>query len=170
MKKIIFLFILFFYGMFAAQENYEINTLGVGPYKIFMKAVDAEKISQRNLFVNNDTKEKNIVNYFGENIELQIQHIVLNENERDVKCVISASSKSKKFKTKEGLGVGNSKEEIIETYKVFSNFSFNQAWDYEKNSYSDTISEFNINNIETGTVLTFKIENNIVTEVVVNIH
>ena len=49
MKKLTFLFILIFFGMISAQENFELTTLRIGAYKIFMKADDAEKLAQKKL-------------------------------------------------------------------------------------------------------------------------
>ena len=49
MKKLTFLFTLLFFGMISAQENFELTTLRIGAYKIFMKADDAEKLAQKKL-------------------------------------------------------------------------------------------------------------------------
>ena len=35
--------------MISAQENFELTTLRIGAYKIFMKADDAEKLDQKKL-------------------------------------------------------------------------------------------------------------------------
>ena len=169
MKKLIFLFTMFLFSMFPTQENFEVNTLGIGPYKVFMKAIEAEKISNKNLTVFEEFDKKNSVILLGEIIEIQVQNIYLDENETNAKCIISISTQSKKFKTKEGLGVGDTKEKLIETYKKFSNFSYNQAWDFNTNKYSTTISEFNIIDLENGTSLSFKIQNNIVIEIKVSV-
>lgn len=170
MKKLIFLFTMFLFSMFSAQENFEINTLGIGPFKIFMKAIEAEKISNKYLAVFEEFDKKNSVSLMGENIEIQVQNINLNEKETNVKCIMSISTKSKKFKTKEGLGVGNTKEQLLERYKDYPNFSYNQAWDFNTNKYSTTISEFNIIDIENGTNLSFIIQNNTIIEVKVSFH
>jgi hypothetical protein len=57
MKKLTFLFTLLFFGMISAQENFELTTLRIGAYKIFMKADDAEKLAQKNYkFLKNGKK------------------------------------------------------------------------------------------------------------------
>ena len=49
MKKLTLILTLLFFGVISAQENYELTTLRIGPYKIFMKADEAEKIAGKKL-------------------------------------------------------------------------------------------------------------------------
>ena len=70
---------MFLFSMFPAQENFEVNTLGIGPYKVFMKAIEAEKISNKNLTVFEEFDKKNSVILLGEIIEIQVQNIYLLE-------------------------------------------------------------------------------------------
>ena len=49
MKKLTLILTLLFFGVISAQENYELTTLRIGSYKIFMKADEAEKIAGKKL-------------------------------------------------------------------------------------------------------------------------
>ena len=129
MKKLTFLFTLLFFGVISAQENYELTTLRIGPYKIFMKADEAEKISGKKLLQFDEWDKSNIVIFQGEIIDVKLQNTYISEKENNVPAVYSLSTKSPKFKTKSGMGVGNTKDELIEAYKNYPNFSVNQGWE-----------------------------------------
>ena len=164
MKKITLLFTLLFFGVISAQENFELTTLRIGPYKIFMKADEAEKISGRRLQQYDDWDKSNIVIFQGEIIDVKLQNTYISEKENNVSAIYTLSTKSAKFKTKKGLGVGNTKDELIEAYKNYPNFSVNQGWD------DKTISYFNLSDNDASTELSFKLENNVVIEVSIYIN
>jgi hypothetical protein len=63
------------------------------------------------------------------------------------------------------MGVGNTKNELIEAYKNYPNFSVNQGWEDNSEKTSKTISYFNLSDLDATTELSFKLENNIVTQV-----
>ncbi len=165
MKKLTFLFTLLFFGVISAQENYELTTLRIGPYKIFMKADEAEKISGKKLLQFDEWDKSNIVIFQGEIIDVKLQNTYISEKENNVPAVYSLSTKSPKFKTKSGMGVGNTKDELIEAYKNYPNFSVNQGWEDNGEKTSKTISYFNLSDLDATTELSFKLENNIVTQV-----
>ncbi len=83
---------------------------------------------------------------------------------------IASSTKSAKFRTKSGIGVGSTKDELIVAYKNYPNFSVHQGWDDNGENRSKTISYFNLSDSDAATQLSFKLENNIVTEVSVYIN
>ncbi len=170
MKKITLLFTLLFFGVISAQENFELTTLRIGPYKIFMKADEAEKISGRRLQQYDDWDKSNIVIFQGEIIDVKLQNTYISEKENNVSAIYTLSTKSAKFKTKKGLGVGNTKDELIEAYKNYPNFSVNQGWDEKGEKLSKTISYFNLSDNDASTELSFKLENNIVIEVSIYIN
>ena len=165
MKKLTFLFTLLFFGVISAQENYELTTLRIGPYKIFMKADEAEKISGKKLLQFDEWDKSNIVIFQGEIIDVKLQNTYISEKENNVPAVYSLSTKSPKFKTKSGMGVGNTKDELIEAYKNYPNFSVNQGWEDNGEKTSKTISYFNLSDLDATTELSFKLEINIVTQV-----
>ena len=165
MKKLTLILTLLFFGVISAQENYELTTLRIGPYKIFMKADEAEKIAAKKLLQFDEWEKSNTVNFQGENIEIKILNIFISEKENNVPAIYSLSTKSPKFKTKSGMGVGNTKNELIEAYKNYPNFSVNQGWEDDGEKTSKTISYFNLSDLDATTELSFKLENNIVTQV-----
>ena len=170
MKKLTLLFTLLFFGVIFAQENYELTTLRIGPYKIFMKADEAEKISGKRLQQFDDWERSNTVIFQGERIDIKLQNIYISEKENNVSAIYALLTKSTKFKTKRGLGVGNTREELIEAYKNYPNFSVNQGWDDKGEKTSTSISYFNLSDTDVATELSFKLENNTVTEVSIYIN
>ena len=170
MKKLTFLFILIFFGMISAQENFELTTLRIGAYKIFMKADDAEKLAQKKLQIFEDWEKSNNISVNGEKIEIKLQNTYISEKEPSKLAIYSLSTKSAKFRTKSGIGVGSTKDELIVAYKNYPNFSVHQGWDDKGENRSKTISYFNLSDSDAATELSFKLENNIVTEVSVYIN
>ena len=170
MKKLTFLFTLIFFGMISAQENFELTTLRIGAYKIFMKADDAEKLAQKKLQIFEEWEKSNSVSVNGEKIEIKLQNTYISEKEPSKLAIYSLSTKSAKFRTKSGIGVGSTKDELIVAYKNYPNFSVHQGWDDKGENRSKTISYFNLSDSDAATELSFKLENNIVTEVSVYIN
>ena len=170
MKKLTFIFTLLFFGMISAQENFELTTLRIGAYKIFMKADDAEKLAQKKLQIFEEWEKSNSVSVNGEKIEIKLQNTYISEKEPSKLAIYSLSTKSAKFRTKSGIGVGSTKDELIVAYKNYPNFSVHQGWDDKGENRSKTISYFNLSDSDAATELSFKLENNIVTEVSVYIN
>lgn len=170
MKKITLVFTLFFFGVISAQENYELTTLRIGAYKIFMKADDAEKLAQKKLQVFEEWGKTNTVSLNGEKVELQINQSFSNDKEPSLLTIYSLSTKSPKFRTKSGMGVGSTRDKLINSYKNYPNFSVTQSWDDKGENRSKTVSYFNLSDSDANTELSFKLENNIVTEVSVYIN
>lgn len=170
MKKITLLFTLFFFGVISAQENYELTTLRIGAYKIFMKADDAEKLAQKKLQVFEEWGKTNTVSLNGENIEISLGEIYISDKEPSKLSIYSLNTKSAKFRTKSGMGVGSTRDELINSYKNYPNFSVTQSWDDKGENRSKTVSYFNLSDSDANTELSFKLENNIVTEVSVYIN
>lgn len=170
MKKLTFLFTLLFFGLISAQENFELTTLRIGPYKIFMKADDAEKLAQKKLQIFEDWEKSNSVSVNGENIDIKLQNTYISEKEPSKLAIYSLTTKSTKFRTKSGMGVGSTRDELINTYKNYPNFSVIQGWDDKGENRSKIVSYFNLSDSDAATELSFKLENNIVTEVSVYIN
>lgn len=170
MKKLTFLFTLLFFALNFAQESFDISTTRIGPYRISMKADDAEKLAGKKLQQYDDWDKSNIVIFQGEIIDVKLQNTYISEKENNVSAIYTLSTKSAKFKTKKGLGVGNTKDELIEAYKNYPNFSVNQGWDDKGEKLSKTISYFNLSDNDASTELSFKLENNVVVEVSIYIN
>jgi hypothetical protein len=164
MKKIISFFaIILTFGLMNAQENFEVSTLRIGPYKIFMPKVEAEKIAGIKL-KNTDSNKKNIVKYNGESIQIDLFENYINEANPSVPSITYMTTTSKKFKTKSGIGVGSTRDDLINAYRNYSNFAVRPDWDDKGKPIKD-VGYFSLEDSEAGTQLTFKFVNNIVTEI-----
>lgn len=162
MKKLPLL-LLISVSTFLSAQNYELSTLRIGEYKIFMKKDVAEKLANKKFQKFDEYENKNSVNYFGEKIEVVGYSTYLSEAEPNVETVQYLGTKSKKFRTKSGMGVGSTKDELLNVYKNYPNFSVNQSWDEnEKN-----VSYLRLSDYDARTELSFKMINNTVVEVTI---
>lgn len=164
MKKFISIFVFILtLGFVNAQDNFEVSTLRIGPYKVFMPKAEAEKISGTKLKTS-DGDKKNIVKYSGETIQIDIFDNYINEANPSVPSVTYMTTSSKKFKTKSGIGVGSTRDDLINAYRNYSNFSVRPDWDQNGKPIKDT-GYFTLEDSDAGTQLNFKFVNNIVTEI-----
>lgn len=169
MKKIIstFAFVLLF-GFINAQENFEVSTLRIGPYKIYMDKSEAEKISGTSLKIS-DSEKKNFVKYNGELISVEVYQGYGGDAKPDAITITGMTTTSKKFKTKSGMGVGSTRDELINTYRNYPTFSIRPEYDDNGKRLKDS-GYFNIEDYDAGTELTFRFVNNIVTEIKVYVN
>ncbi|TXI99959.1 MAG: hypothetical protein E6Q35_01790 [Chryseobacterium cucumeris] len=164
MKKIIAIFtFLLTFSFMNAQDNFEVSTLRIGPFKVFMPKVDAEKIAGIKLS-NSGAEKKNIVKYNGETIQIDFFDNYINEANPSVPSITYMTTTSKKFKTKSGIGVGSTRDDLINTYRSYANFSVRPDWDSNGKPIKDA-GYFNLEDSQAGTLLSFKFVNNIVTEI-----
>lgn len=163
MKKLIFLS-LFFLGICASAQNYELSTLRIGEYKIFMKKAELESIAKMKIKNVDDYETKTKIKYYGETIEVLVYSSYLSEAEPAVQSIQYLATKSKKFRTKSGMGVGSTKQELLNSYINYANFSVNQSYD---DSDPKGTSFLRLSDIDAGTELSFKMINNTVTEVAI---
>ena len=167
MKKIILVFALAVSGIMAAQ-NFEISTLRIGDFKIFMPRTEAEKIAKKTLKETTDWEKPEKVNYFGETVEILTFSNYVGENQPSQIAVYTLKTKSKKFRTKSGIGVGNTRDDLINAYRNYPNFSVSQYKDPE--SLGKVESYFSLDDFDAGTYLSFRMENNIIVEVTVSVN
>lgn len=114
--------------------------------------------------------KKNTVTYNGEIIQVfTSRHYDNNGKETNSLMIHGLSTTSKKFKTKSGIGVGSSKDEVINAYKNYYSYSVYPGWD-DQGALQKNVSYFELNDTDAKTVLTFKTVNNIVTELSVSIN
>lgn len=175
MKKLLFVSMLLFGMVYSfAQENFDVSTLRIGAFTVFMKDKAAEEISKSKLISftgENDYYKTNKVNYLGEIIEITIMQTWDNEGQHeDGYQIYSLMTKSKKFRTKSGMGVGSTKEDLIQAYKNYPNFAVSQMWDEKTEKLSSTKSSFVLTDNDAGTFLSFILINNIVTEISVSMN
>ncbi len=167
MKKLsIFLFLVFCQLFFA--QNFEISTLRIGDFKIFMPKTEADKIAKKGLQTFEDYEKTNKVSLNGENVDVTLMDQWIDDNKPMQKQIYALKTKSSKFKTKSGMGVGNTRDQLIETYRNYTNFEVHQYKD--ENSKTDIKSFFTLKDYDAGTYLTFVMENNIVVEIMVGMN
>ena len=63
------------------------------------------------------------------------------------------------------MGVGSTKDQLIDAYRNYPNFSVSQMWDEKTEKQSSAMSSFVLTDNDAGTYLSFTLTNNIVTEV-----
>jgi len=158
----LFIFVWTF-GMMSAQENFELSTLRIGPFKIFMSKTEAEKIAGTKLYAEGD--KKNNVKYNGETIQIDIFDQYVNEANPSVPSVSYMTTTSKKFKTKSGIGIGSTRDDLINAYRNYSSFSVRPEWDDTMQKPVKDAGYFTLEDSQAGTQLTFKLVNNTVVEI-----
>ncbi|WP_292010510.1 hypothetical protein [Chryseobacterium sp.] len=159
-KFISLLLFVFTFSFISAQEDFEASTLRIGPYKIDMEKSSVEKVSRTKV---SHTGESSVT-YKGESIRLLIDERYINEKNTNAWVVYGIITKSRKFRTKSGVGVGSTKDEVINAYKNFQSFRAYPAWS-ETGEKLKNENYFAIVDGDAGTELTFRFVNNIVTEI-----
>ena len=170
MKNLLFIcFLAFGLHLSSAQENFDVSTLRIGSFTINMKDKAIEKLTKyklNSLEAENGNYKTQKFNYLGEVIEIAILQTTDDKGQLDGGYQISSlMTKSKKFKTKSGIGVGSTKDQLFQAYKNYPNFSVNQMWDEKTEKLSTFRSNFILNDNEAGTSLSFTLLNNLVTEI-----
>ncbi|MDR2235448.1 MAG: hypothetical protein LBE92_04950 [Chryseobacterium sp.] len=169
MKKMITLFIFVLtFGMMNAQENFEVSTLRIGPFKIFMEKSEAEKIAGTSIKISTGDV-KNTIKYNGESINIDVFQGYGGEARPNAVTITGITTTSKKFKTKSGIGVGSTRDELINTYRNYPTFSIRPEVDDNGKRIKDA-GYFNLEDYDAGTELTFKFVNNVVTEISVYVN
>ena len=153
--------------MIISAQNFEISTLRIGDFKIFMDKPSADKIAGKSLDPKADYEAMNKVNHHGEMVEVLFMDRYESENKPNIISLYVLKTKSPKFKTKSGMGVGNTKDELLKAYKDYSNFRMSSYDDTENKNQKE--SYFTLSDYQAGTYLSFKMMNNKVVEVSVGI-
>lgn len=151
-------------------QDLSVSTLKMGPYSLKMKVEDAEKIAERKLIVpskENEYSSETVLFLNGERIKITTTQDYYNPGNEKGFAIAMLSTTSKKFKTKSNIGVGSTKDELIRTYKDYLSYSVYPEWD-ESGHPSKTISYFNLEDMEAGSTLVFKLVNNVVVEITIS--
>ena len=166
MKKKIITFLLSLITITAINaQSAELSTLRIGAFKYQMTLREANSLSEKPLkTIKSDYGERKVATYKGDDIILEFNNYDENTVPGDIK-LYSLSTKSSKFRTKSGLGVGSTKEELFTAYKNYPSFSVGRGWEKETGKPSATESYFTLDDFEAGTKLHFILKNNIVVEI-----
>lgn len=172
MKQLI-LFIVCLCSLFGvygqANDNNTISTLRLGAFKLFTKKTEAENVIGKPLIMPSNTNNydgTSKIVYNGEKYEITIGNYYFDNNKEDT-VIISIKTTSKSFKTKSGIGVGSSKNDVINAFKDQRSFSLYPG--YDDNGISKTISYFVLRDVDASTNIVFKLSNNIVVEITVTV-
>lgn len=167
MKKL-FITALLATSLSSFAQNFELSTLRIGDFKIFNDKQMVDDFAKKNLPRDGNKDGFNRINYYGENIDVNFtENYYQNINPTAKNIIFGMKTSSRAFKTKSGMGVGSSREELINAYKNYSNFS---VYTYKDESRpSVTFSTLSLRDSDAGTSLNFNMENNIVVEVHVSI-
>ncbi len=110
-----------------------------------------------------------MVKYNGEIINIQLYEGYGGNASPEAVTITGLTTTSKKFKTKSGMGVGSTRDDLINAYRNQSTFSVRPDVDDNGKRIKDA-GYFNIEDYDAGTQLTFKFVNNTVTEITVYIN
>lgn len=165
MKKMTFFLLLIFFTAVSAQDNFDLSTLRIGPFHQKMDIKEADKIAGKKIMADNKNNSPTPVNYKGEIINMYVWESSDSENGVN-RNIGNISTTSKKFRTKSGLGVGSTKDELIDAYRNFSSFSLYPGWN-DDGTINKSESYFTLTDNDAHSVLSFKMKNNVVVEVTV---
>lgn len=150
----------------AQTEDYKISSDQIGPYQLEM---DVEK--NRHLFDHlvlpdegNQYNGENVVKYKGEEITIRVGEHYSEDPVAGKYTIYSMKTASRKFKTASGMGVGNTREELISTYKYALSFQLYPGWT-EEGKVDKTTAYFTVSDPESYSSLSFKLVHNIVVEI-----
>lgn len=175
MKKIILLFAFFIsVKTYSQTGNILVNMNGIGDFKIGMKKADAEKLIGKTLTPKNMSKEDDQdmdsfnVAYKGANFSLIFAKDYVDDKHFDV-TLYEVGCNNNLLQTPSGIGIGTDKIKIITTYEGYT------IWimpDWENNDYtikSKTKSTVWLHGDDSGHVIIFHLNNNIVESISVSV-
>ena len=171
MKKLALLFALILMGatLSAQQPNYEISTKRIGAFKLLMNYEEASAVAHKPLLKgdsSNNYQGKTTCKVDGELVDVYLGDYFDEKANQSLQKIVRLNTKSTKFKTRSGMGVGNTKYQLLDTYKDFAHFGVSPMYDDSGNRLKTT--NFFILTDEEGTNISFKMVNNVVVEVEVS--
>jgi hypothetical protein len=174
---------LFFFTLIAflcnnanvqAQDVNNISTMRIGMFKLKSTVVEIEKMLGQKLKIKHgvdnylDTAKVTFDN--ADYILSFAKKYFENVKAPEVWELFAVSSANTKLKTKSGIGISNTKAEILTAYDKLSISIYND-WDYaSKGNTKDKIQNIVLSDYDAGTQLTFKTENRIVKSVEVSLY
>ena len=173
MKQLLITLIAFCFSTHSwAQQNNDmlITTQRIGPYKINMSHTNAEKIATKKIKIPSEQNEYDgttLVNYNNETIELNVGQ-VYEADDKYTYEIYSIAIQSPNFQTLSGIKIGSTRDQLIDAYKDFSNFSMHPQYN-DEGKPSKTDSYFSINDYKNETTISFILKNNKVVKITVSV-
>lgn len=176
MKKSFVLLVIFLLTILSlqAQDANVISTMRIGIFKLKMTIADVEKAMEQKIKVKHKQD-----NYF-DTVKLMYNQanytlsFVKRYNEiataPEVWELYAVSSANTTLKTKSGMGLGNTKTEILSVYDK-NDITITNDWAYkEKGNAKDKIQFVTLNDYDAGTTLIFKTEDRVVKSIEVRLY
>jgi hypothetical protein len=176
MKKFFSLFIITVItaSSLQAQDANVISTMRMGIFKLKSTTAEIEKALEQKIKVKH--KQDNYMDtakimYNQANYMLSFtKRYNENVSAPEVWELYAVSSANTALKTKSGMGINNSKAEILSTYDK-NDITISNDWDYkEKGNVKDKIQFITLNDYEAGTTLVFKTEDRVVKSIEVRLY
>ncbi len=176
MKKSFILFVisLFAISSLQAQDASVISTMRMGIFKLKMTITDVEKAMGQKIKVKH--KEGNYfdtakIMYNQTNYTLSfVKRYDENTQAPEVWELYAINSANTTLKTKSGMGINNTKAEMLSTYDK-NDLTISNDWEYkEKGNAKDKIQFITLNDYEAGTTLVFKTEDRVVKSIEVRVY
>lgn len=143
----------------------------MGDLKLFMSLTELKGFTTNKLKVPTEKNEYNGDNhimYHGESVLVTLTTHYEGENSTTDYKIYSLTTTSKKFKTKSGMGVGNTRAQLVETYKN-SFFEVTPEWN-DEGKRDPQNGTFAIHDYDAGTQINFRFKDNVVVEIIVFVY
>jgi hypothetical protein len=157
-----------------AQDANVISTMRMGVFKLKSTTAEIEKAVGQKIKVNhkqdNYLDTAKIMHNQAHYILSFIKRYNENTSAPEVWELYAVSSANIALKTKSGIGINNTKAEILFTYDK-NDITITNDWEYkEKGNTKDKIQFVTLNDYEASTTLVFKTENRIVKSIEVRVY
>lgn len=149
------------------QGNFKIDGIKMGNFSLNMSQAEAEKIAEKKLTVpteDNNWESETRVNNDGEAIYISMLEDFYEETKTPKYRVYVLKTKSAKFKTNENIGIGSTRDDLIDTYRNAAGFSLMPDFDEEGNHLPNA-SIFTVDDHKKSVQYTFFLKNNKVVEI-----
>lgn len=167
MRKLSFLivFVLCSIVAHAQSSDFTVDFAKFGTIKLNTKITELSKYVEGTISESEyeEGPLEYTVRYKGEPIIIEVG-IELADDGSTYSVVSGIRTESQKFKTSAGIGVGNTRDEVIEAYKNYPAFSVYPGWDDEGNRKMSE-SYFELTDVATARTILFRFENNRVVEI-----
>ena len=177
MKKIfsviVFIFLVVIFAQ-AQDATAVISTMRMGIFKLKLTTAEIEKAMGQKIKV----KHKQDSYLDTAKIMYNQANYILSFSKRyndnatapEIWELFAVSSANTALKTKSGMGINNTKAEILSTYDK-NDITINNDWQYkEKGNVKDKIQFISISDYDAGTVLVFKTEDRVVKSMEVSLY